>query len=176
MQPANAGFGVFGAVVVSPSIIKDITLELLSNKQHQYEGSFLSCRYNNIIGPEILSQEGKLKIPKTPFKREICQPMNVIDELLKEINALGETNPDRAEESKALASNIVQHQRLLDRKSIEALLGKQPAAIYFTYALLAACIATSIMYPIDTLKVRLMSSKGGEVGDGDGKLKVGKDD
>ena len=32
------------------------------------------------------------------------------------------------------------------------------------------------MHPIDTLKVRLMSSKGGEVGDRDGRLEVGKYD
>jgi len=180
IQPANAGFGVFGAVVASPSVIKGITLEnflkLSPKKQRQYEGGFLSCRYDNIIAPEILSQEVNFKIPKTPFKRKICQPTNVIDELLKEIDALAETNPDRAEEYKALASNVVQRQRLLDRQSIEASLGKQPAAVYFTCALLAACVATSIMHPIDTLKVRLMSGKGGEVGDGDGKLEVGKDD
>jgi len=56
------------------------------------------------------------------------------------------------------------------------LLRKQPAAVYFTYALLAAFIATSIIHPIDTLKVRLISGKGGEVGDRDRRLEVGKYD
>jgi len=181
-QPANAVLGAGGAVVTSPSIIKDITLEdflkLSAKKQRQYEGGFLSCRYDSVIAPEILNQKGFFKLQKTPFRRKICQPTNVIDELLKEIDALAETNPDRAEEYKALASNILQRERFLTRQSIEASLGKQPAAVYFTCALLAACVATSIMHPIDTLKVRLMSGKGGEDGDEDedGELESGKDD
>lgn len=180
VQPANAVLGAGGAVVTSPSIIKDITLQdflkLSPKKQRQYEGGFLSCRYDNIIAPEIITQKGFFKGTKTPFKRKICQPTNVIDELLKEIDALAETNPDRADEYKALASNIVQRQRFLDRQSIEASLGKQPAPVYFTCALLAACVATSIMHPIDTLKVRLMSGKVGEAEDGDEELEDGKNE
>lgn len=80
---------------------------------------------------------------------------------------MAENDPDRAEEYQSAAQNILQRERLVNRRTVEAALGKQPTAIYFGCAFLASCVATSIMHPIDTLKVRLISGKGDEEGDED---------
>jgi len=73
---------------------------------------------------------------------------------------MAESDPERAEEYSAAANNILQRQRLVNRRTVEAALGKQPSVVYFGCAFLASCVATSIMHPIDTLKVRLISGKG----------------
>jgi len=174
IQPANAVLGAGGAVVTSPSVVKGITLEdflkLSAKKQRQYEGGFLSCTYDKVDleTSDITNVITRRKV--APKLKKICKPTKVIDELLKEIDALAGKDPERAEEYEALASNILQRQRFVDRQKIEAALGKQPAAIYFTCAFLAACVATSIMHPIDTLKVRLMSGKGDNNEGEDGSL------
>lgn len=163
---ANAVLGAGGAVVSSPGIVKAITLDdflkLPEKKQRQYEGGFLSCSYDSITVPQ-LSVEGLkpgLKQKKVRSPKKICRPTNVIDELLKEVDLMAESDPERAEEYSAAANNILQRQRLVNRRTVEAALGKQPSVVYFGCAFLASCVATSIMHPIDTLKVRLISGKG----------------
>jgi len=169
---ANAVLGAGGAVVTSPGIVKPITLDdflkLSEKKQRQYEGGFLSCSYDI----PTISSDGLLGLPvvgrkKVRAPKQICRPTNVIDELLKEVDLMAENDPDRAEEYQSAAQNILQRERLVNRRTVEAALGKQPTAIYFGCAFLASCVATSIMHPIDTLKVRLISGKGDEEGDED---------
>jgi len=80
---------------------------------------------------------------------------------------MAENDPDRAEEYQSAAANILQRERLVNRRTVEAALGKQPTAVYFGCAFLASCVATSIMHPIDTLKVRLISGKGDDQEDED---------
>mmetsp|Transcript_26577 Transcript_26577/g.39328 ORF Transcript_26577/g.39328 Transcript_26577/m.39328 type:complete len:564 (-) Transcript_26577:265-1956(-) len=187
VPPANAvTFGAGAAVVSSPGIVKSITLneflDLSPKKQRQYEGGFLSC--STVATPSVsvddndapknerkagrfskkTGNSSKQAVVKTTKK--ICQPVNVIDELLKEIDVMATEEPERAEEYRAMASNLSQRERLIQRRTVEAALGNQPAAIYFGCALLGSSVATFIMHPIDTLKVRLMGGKGGEGNEG----------
>jgi len=177
IQPAHASFGPGGAVVTSPAVVNAITLDdfvqLPLKKQRQYEGGFLSCTYDVEIPPaQIISTPDKfgrkrdiVRLPRAPKK--VCRTTNVIDELLKEIDVMAENDPERASEYRAGAQNLLERQRLVDRRTVEAALRNQPKFIYFGCALLASCIATSIMHPLDTLKVRLMSGKGEKVDDDD---------
>jgi len=190
VPPADAVIGAGAAVVGSPGIVKSITLneflELSPKKQRQYEGGFLSCSYETVVTPAIVSVDDDLGAPKNKRKasrfskknsdsptqavvketRKVCQPVNVIDELLKEIDVMATEEPERAADYRAMASNLSQRERLIQRRTIEAALGNQPAAIYFGCALLGSSVATFIMHPIDTLKVRLMGGKGGEENEG----------
>jgi len=193
VPPANAVIGAGAAVVGSPGIVNSITLneflELSPKKQRQYEGGFLSCSYETVMTPAAVSVEddGGDAAPKNKRKagrfskknsdssstqavvketRKVCQPVNVIDELLKEIDVMATEEPERAADYRAMASNLAQRDRLIQRRTIEAALSNQPAAIYFGCALLGSCVATFIMHPIDTLKVRLMGGKGGEANEG----------
>eukprot|EP00979_Chaetoceros_neogracilis_P014025 scaffold4318_cov226-Chaetoceros_neogracile.AAC.1 len=177
IQPTHATFGPGGAVVTSPAVVNAITLDdfvqLPLKKQRQYEGSFLSCTYDvEIPSAQIISTPDKfgrkrdiVRLPRAPKK--VCRTTNVIDELLKEIDIMAENDPERASEYRAGAQNLLERQRLVDRRTVEAALRDQPEFIYFGCALLASCIAPSIMHPLDTLKVRLTSGKGEEVDDDD---------
>lgn len=186
VQAADAVLGAGAAVVTSPAVVDSITLDdfvrLPFKKQRQYEGGFISCTYDTAIAPEptesLPTPTGKKFAKKTPtvakplaFQRtpkKICRTTNVIDELLKEIDVMAEKDPERATEYRAGAQNLLQRQRLVDRRTVEGALRNQPKFIYFGCALLASCISTSIMHPLDTLKVRLMSGKGDKVDDGEG--------
>jgi solute carrier family 25 S-adenosylmethionine transporter 26 len=162
VEPAQAVLGAGGAVVSSPAVVKRITLEewikLPEKKQRQYEGGFLSCNYEGVIDTTT-ALDGRIKKISRP--KTVCRSTNLIDDLLKEIEVLQESDPDRAELFQAAEQNLLARQRLVDRQNIEAQLGKQPELIYFSCAFLASGIATSIMHPLDTLKVRMMSGKGG---------------
>jgi hypothetical protein len=114
-------------------------------------------------------------------KRRVCQPVNLADELLNEIDALAKENPEKAETFKAGAKNILARQRLLDRKVMESKLSLQPNYINYGCAFFASCLSTLVVHPLDTLKVRLMSGKGGledneEEYDDDGNLVNGNSD
>jgi len=122
----------------------------------------------------------KMQIRKDQKKR-VCQPVNLADELLNEIDALAKENPEKAETFKAGAKNILARQRLLDRKVMESKLSLQPNYINYGCAFFASCLSTLIVHPLDTLKVRLMSGKGGleeneEDYDDDGTLVNGNSD
>lgn len=187
-EPAQAVLGAGSAVVSSPTVVRAITLDEFLNfpekKQRQYEGGFLSCSYDTNPSPaasffksiptEILKLNNKdteaqptTTTTPTKIKARLCRPTNIIDELLKEIDVLSEIDPDRADQFKQVAQNLVARQRLMNRQSMEAQLAKQPGVIYFGCALLASCIATSIMHPIDTLKVRLISKQKSSEGESD---------
>jgi len=94
-------------------------------------------------------------------KKRVCQPVNLGDELLNEIDALAKENPEKAESFKAASKNILARERLLDRKVMESKLGMQPNYINYGCAFLASVLSTLIVHPLDTLKVRLISGKGG---------------
>lgn len=146
---ANAVLGAGSAVVNSPAVVKKITLEdylsLPEKKQRQYEGGFLTCSKNS----------------------KKCNPTNLIDELLKEIETLSDTNPTRANELQSTVQNLLSRQRMADRQVMEGKLAVQPKYIYFSCAFFASIVATSIMHPVDTIKVRLMGSKNDESEDSD---------
>eukprot|EP00978_Attheya_sp_CCMP212_P012865 scaffold32130_cov47-Attheya_sp.AAC.1 len=169
VEPAQAVLGAGGAVVSSPAVVKRITLEewikLPEKKQRQYEGGFLSCNYEGVIDTATTTTDATAVdgggIKKVSRPKKVCRSTNLIDDLLKEIEVLSEIDPDRAELFQAAEQNLLARQRLVDRQNIEAQLGKQPELIYFSCAFLASGIATSIMHPLDTLKVRMMSGKGG---------------
>lgn len=151
--PASALLGAGGAAVSSPTVVKDVTLEEFLNlpekKQRQYEGGFLSCKY---------AKSPVAGLGSKPLK-VFCRPTNLVNELLKEIDVLREIDPDRADQFERVAQNLQARQRLLDRQRILEKLEEQPEAVYFTCALIASCVATCVMHPLDTLKVRLMTSK-----------------
>lgn len=153
-------------MVSSPAVVKSIDLEeflqLSPKKQRQYEGGFLSCKTIVEVDNTETTIAKKEKPSKKIKKKKVCKPTNVIDELLEEIDYIIDTKPEKASEYKAVAQNLIQRERFLDRQSLEMKLGQQPEIIYFGCALLASCVATLIMHPLDTLKVRLMSGKTSE--------------
>ena len=166
-EPANANYGAAGGAVTSPAIVNSITLEeflsLPAKKQRQYEGGFLSCKTVVMKDDSFAEPFRKLAILKAPKpqKKKICSPIKLGDELLKEIDELSVNNPESAEIFKSGADNLLMRQRLFDRKEMESKLSQQPNYINFGCAFLASCVSTLIVHPLDTLKVRLISGKGG---------------
>jgi len=181
VEPANAVLGAGGAVVSSPTVVKRVTLEEFlafpEKKQRQYEGGFLACKYDtslSFLGKNDNNNNNDNKadndetstatpirklgfFPKKKVARKIlCRPTNLADELLKEIDVLSEIDPARADQFKQVAQNLVARQRLMDRQKIVAQLERQPELVYFACAFFASVFSTSIMHPLDTLKVRLI--------------------
>lgn len=192
VEPANAVLGAGGAVVSSPTVVKTVTLDeflaLPEKKQRQYEGGFLACKYdtslsflnnnnresisnsdnNDINNSDKTSTASPIrkitpKRKKTP-RKILCRPTNLGDELLKEIDALSEIDPDRADQFKQVAQNLVARQLLLDRQKVVAQLAQQPEFVYFGCAFFASVFSTSIMHPLDTLKVRIINNSKDEDG------------
>ncbi|EKX48698.1 hypothetical protein GUITHDRAFT_136393 [Guillardia theta CCMP2712] len=152
-KEANAAFGPAGSAAISQPPIKNLSLEdfleLSLKKQKQRQKSLYDKQIDTML-KEIREEEARNYKSLEEFEDLVQRAKE--DAKYRELQERLLQRMREEEQRDELERQLLQRQQLLQR------LDEQPAWVSYTAAFLASVFSTAVMHPIDTIKIRLMSS------------------